>query len=167
MEDMFIERRIIKKGVKKIKLTTEEIEKASLIHLKNKNNYEYEYYENLILELISRDYSKKYKEYLLSNFKEFIDDLVEFCFHNQYLIDTDGIVMIYELEADNKKQLDQYFNEMLVNESLETFIKDLVKHHEEFTTSDLQGVVQARCMKTKEDENVILNEINKRINKKI
>ena len=41
----------------------------------------------------------------------------------------------------------------------EEFIKDLVENYEEFTTSDLQAVVEARCMTTGEDEDAILNEI--------
>ena len=47
------------------------------------------------------------------------------------------------------------------------FIEDLVLNYETLSYSDLQGVVQARCMITKEDENSILNEINSKVNKKI
>lgn len=39
------------------------------------------------------------------------------------------------------------------------FIKDIVKNYDEFTTSDLQAVVEARCMQTGENEDELLNEI--------
>lgn len=47
--------------------------------------------------------------------------------------------------------------------SREEFIKDLVKNYDEIDTSDLQGIVMARCMRTGEDEDEILEEIYKRV----
>ena len=47
----------------------------------------------------------------------------------------------------------------------EEFIKDMVKNFDEFTTSDLQGVVEARCMRTGEDEDELLNEIYNEVEK--
>ena len=165
--EFYINREIKKLGKQKIKITTDEIEQIAELYLNNNNDDSKDYYKNLILELISRDYSKRYKEFLINNHREFINELVDFCFHNQYLIDTDGIAMIYELDIDNKKQLDLYFNEMLNNQPLNEFIEDLVNDFDEITTSDLQGVVQARCMRTKENENAILNEIYNKVDKKI
>ena len=165
--EFYIEREIKKLGKQKIKITADEIKQIAELYLNNNNDDSKDYYKNLILELISRDYSKRYKEFLINNHREFINELVDLCFHNQYLIDTDGIEMIYELDSDNKKQLDQYFNEMLNNESLAEFIEHLVNDFDNITTSDLQGVVQARCMRTKEDENAILKQIYKKVNKKI
>lgn len=46
---------------------------------------------------------------------------------------------------------------------LEDFIQDLVDNFDNMTTGDLQGVVEARCMQTHEDENEILDEIYKRV----
>lgn len=46
---------------------------------------------------------------------------------------------------------------------LEDFIQDLVDNFDNMTTGDLQGVVDARCMQTHEDENEILDEIYKRV----
>lgn len=46
---------------------------------------------------------------------------------------------------------------------LEEFIQDLVDNFDDIDTSDLQGIVEARCMQTGEDENEILDEIYKRI----
>lgn len=167
MLEFYIEREIKKFGKQKIEITTDEIKEIAEFYSNNNDDDSKDYYKNLILELISRDYSKRYKEFLINNHREFINELVDFCFHNQYLIDTDGIAMIYELDIDNKKQLDQYFNEMLNNQPLDEFIEDLVNDFDEITTSDLQGVVQARCMRTKEDENSILNEIYNKVDKKI
>lgn len=48
-------------------------------------------------------------------------------------------------------------------EPLEDFIQGLVDDFDNITTSDLQGVVDARCMQTHEDENEILDEIYKRV----
>lgn len=48
-------------------------------------------------------------------------------------------------------------------EPLEDFIQDLVDNFDNITTSDLQGIVDARCMQTHEDENEILDEIYKRV----
>lgn len=48
-------------------------------------------------------------------------------------------------------------------EPLEDFIQDLVDNFDNMTTGDLQGVVEARCMQTHEDENEILDEIYKRV----
>lgn len=54
----------------------------------------------------------------------------------------------------------------------EEFIEDLVKHYDEFTTSDLQGVIMAKCFK--KDRNLwdnmqecdkILNAVYERIDK--
>lgn len=166
--EVYIERKIVKRGKQKIKITPDEMKLIAEIFASNNSDETKDYYKNLLLELISRDYSKRYKEYLINNHREFINELVDFCFHNQYLIDTDGIAMIYELDIDNKKQLDQYFCEMLYNQplALDEFIEDLVNEFDEITTSDLQGVVQARCMRTKEEENAILNEIYNKIDKK-
>lgn len=165
--DFYIERKIIKRGNQKIRITADEMKQIAEVYANNNSDDSKDYYKNLLLELISRDYSKRYKEYLINNHREFINELVDFCFHKQYLIDTDGIAMIYELDIDNKKQLDKYFNEMLNNQPLDEFIEDLVNDFDEITTSDLQGVVQARCMRTKEDENAILNEIYNKVDKKI
>ena len=167
MLEFYIEREIKKLGKQKIKITSDEIKQIAESYANSNCDDSKDYYKNLILELISRDYSKRYKEFLINNHREFINELVDFCFHNQYLIDTDGIAMIYELDIDNKKQLDLYFNEMLNNQPLNEFIEDLVNDFDEITTSDLQGVVQARCMRTKEDENAILNEIYNKVDKKI
>lgn len=163
----YIERKIVKRGKQKIKIKPEEIKQIAEFYKSNSSDDSKDYYKNLLLKLIERDYSKRYIEYLINKHEEFINELVDFCFHNQYLIDTDGIAMIYELDIDNKKQLDQYFNEMLNNQPLDEFIEDLVNDFDEITTSDLQGVVQARCMRTKEDENEILNEIYNKVDKKI
>jgi len=167
MLEFYIEREIKKLGKQKIKITSDEIKQIAESYANSNCDDSKDYYKNLILELISRDYSKRYKEFLINNHREFINELVDFCFHNQYLIDTDGIAMIYELDIDNKKQLDLYFNEMLNNQPLNEFIEDLVNDFDEITTSDLQGVVQARCMRTKENENAILNEIYNKVDKKI
>lgn len=167
MLEFYIEREIKKLGKQKIKITSDEIKQIAGSYANSNCDDSKDYYKNLILELISRDYSKRYKEFLINNHREFINELVDFCFHNQYLIDTDGIAMIYELDIDNKKQLDLYFNEMLNNQPLNEFIEDLVNDFDEITTSDLQGVVQARCMRTKENENAILNEIYNKFDKKI
>ena len=51
-------------------------------------------------------------------------------------------------------------------ENLETFIQDLVNNYGEFTRSDLQAVVEARCMKTGENSDAILQEIDDRINER-
>ena len=48
-------------------------------------------------------------------------------------------------------------------EPLEDFIQGLVDDFDNITTSDLQGIVEARCMQTHEDENEILDEIYKRV----
>ena len=40
----------------------------------------------------------------------------------------------------------KYYDEM-TDEEKEDFIEDLVKHYDEFTTSDLQGVIMARTFK--------------------
>ena len=165
--EFYINREIKKLGKQKIKITTDEIKQIAESYANSNCDDSKDYYKNLILELISRDYSKRYKEFLINNHREFINELVDFCFHNQYLIDTDGIAMIYELDIDNKKQLDLYFNEMLNNQPLNEFIEDLVNDFDEITTSDLQGVVQARCMRTKENQNAILNEIYNKVDKKI
>lgn len=165
--EFYIEREIKKLGKQKIKITSDEIKQIAESYANSNCDDSKDYYKNLILELISRDYSKRYKEFLINNHRGFINELVDFCFHNQYLIDTDGIAMIYELDIDNKKQLDLYFNEMLNNQPLNEFIEDLVNDFDEITTSDLQGVVQARCMRTKENENAILNEIYNKVDKKI
>lgn len=167
MLEFYIEREIKKLGKQKIKITSDEIKQIAESYANSNCDDSKDYYKNLILELISRDYSKRYKEFLINNHREFINELVDFCFYNQYLIDTDGIAMIYELDIDNKKQLDLYFNEMLNNQPLNEFIEDLVDGFDEITTSDLQGVVQARCMRTKENENAILNEIYNKVDKKI
>lgn len=45
----------------------------------------------------------------------------------------------------------------------EDFIKDLVENYDEIDTSDLQGIVMARCMRTGEDEDEILDEIYRRV----
>lgn len=165
--EFYIERKIVKRGKQKIKIKPEEIKQIAEFYKSNNSDDSKDYYNNLLLELIARDYSKRYIEYLINKHEEFINELVDFCFHNQYLIDTDGIAIIYELDIDNKKQLDQYYNEMLNNQPLDEFIEDLVKDFDEITTSDLQGVVQARCMRTKEDENTILNEIYNKVDKRI
>lgn len=165
--EFYIERKIVKRGKQKIKIKLEEIKQIAEFYKSNNSDDSKDYYKNLLLELIARDYSKRYKEYLINKHEEFINELVDFCFHNQYLIDTDGIAIIYELDIDNKKQLDQYYNEMLNNQPLDEFIEDLVKDFDEITTSDLQGVVQARCIRTKEDENTILNEIYNKVDKRI
>lgn len=165
--EFYIERKIVKRGKQKIKIKPEEIKQIAEFYKSNNCDDSKDYYKNLLLELIARDYSKRYIEYLINKHEEFINELVDFCFHNQYLIDTDGIAIIYELDIDNKKQLDQYYNEMLNNQPLDEFIEDLVKDFDEITTSDLQGVVQARCMRTKEDENTILNEIYNKVDKRI
>lgn len=47
--------------------------------------------------------------------------------------------------------------------SLEDFIDDLVKNYNDIDTSDLQGIVMARCMVTDEDEDEILDEIYRRV----
>ena len=46
------------------------------------------------------------------------------------------------------------------------FIKDLVENYEDFTTSDLQGVVEARCIITGENEDEILEEVYKNVENK-
>lgn len=46
--------------------------------------------------------------------------------------------------------------------SLEEFINDLVENYDE-VGADLQGIVEARCMQTNENEDEILREIYSRI----
>lgn len=41
----------------------------------------------------------------------------------------------------------------------EDFIKEMVELYDEISTSDLQGIVEARCIQTGENEDDILNEI--------
>ena len=43
------------------------------------------------------------------------------------------------------------------------FIEDLIKNYDDFTTGDLQGIVEARCMTTGENADEILEEIYKNI----
>lgn len=43
------------------------------------------------------------------------------------------------------------------------FIKDMVENFDELTTSDLQGIIEARCMQTGENEDELLNEIYKEV----
>ena len=74
---------------------------------------------------------------------------------------------IRQIVENYLNNLDQHFNEMLNNQPIDEFIKDLVNNFDKLTTSDLQGVIQARCVKTKEDENAILNEIYKRVGNKV
>ena len=52
-------------------------------------------------------------------------------------------------------------------ENLETFIRDLVNHYEEFTRGDLQAVIEARCMSTGEDSNAMLKEIDDRFDEEM
>lgn len=47
--------------------------------------------------------------------------------------------------------------------SREEFIQDLVKNYDDFTTSDLQGIIEARCITTGENADEILEEIYKNI----
>lgn len=67
----------------------------------------------------------------------------------------------------------KYYDEMTDKEK-EDFIEDLVKHYDEFTTSDLQGVIMARCFKKDRDlwDNMqecdaILNIIYDRVEKEV
>ena len=41
----------------------------------------------------------------------------------------------------------------------EEFIEDMVINFDELTSSDLQGIVEARCIQTGEDADELLNEI--------
>ena len=52
-------------------------------------------------------------------------------------------------------------------ENLETFIQDLVDNYGEFTRGDLQAVIEARCMRTGESSDAILNEIDDRIDEEM
>lgn len=54
----------------------------------------------------------------------------------------------------------------------EDFIEDLVKNYDDFTTSDLEGVIMAKCfkkdrtlMENMEEMDAILDEVYKRVNK--
>ena len=58
-------------------------------------------------------------------------------------------------------------------EEYEEFIEDLVEHYDEFTTSDLEGVVMAKCFKKEKslgenamEMDTILDEIYKRVDKR-
>lgn len=55
---------------------------------------------------------------------------------------------------------------MIVIKSTEGFIKEMVELYNEISTSDLQGIVMARCMQTEEDEDELLNEIYQIIDNK-
>ena len=55
----------------------------------------------------------------------------------------------------------------------EEFIEDLVKHYDEFTTGDLQGVIEAKCFKkdrtlwdNMQEADMILNAVYERVNKR-
>lgn len=48
----------------------------------------------------------------------------------------------------------------------EEFIRDMVENFNDMTTSDLEGIVEARCMRTKENENAILDDIYNKIKKR-
>lgn len=48
----------------------------------------------------------------------------------------------------------------------EEFIRDMVENFNDMTTSDLEEIVEARCMKTKENENAILDDIYNRIKRR-
>lgn len=50
---------------------------------------------------------------------------------------------------------------------LETFIQDLVNNYGGFTRGDLQATVEARCMRTGESSDAILNEIDDRIDEEM
>lgn len=43
------------------------------------------------------------------------------------------------------------------------FIEDMIENYNDMTTSDLQACVQARCMETGEDENILLEKIYENI----
>lgn len=45
-------------------------------------------------------------------------------------------------------------------ENLETFIQNLIDNYGEFTRGDLQAVVEARCIRTGESSDAILQEID-------
>ncbi len=47
--------------------------------------------------------------------------------------------------------------------SKEQFIDYLVENFDELTTSDLQGIIEGRCMQTGEDEEEILQDIYKTV----
>jgi hypothetical protein len=40
--------------------------------------------------------------------------------------------------------------------NLQEFIKDLIKNIDDISQSDLQGIIQARCLNTNENEETIL-----------
>lgn len=50
--------------------------------------------------------------------------------------------------------------------SYEEFIKDIVNNFDDFTTSDLQGIVEARTIRTGENDDDILKDIYTRVNNK-
>lgn len=47
--------------------------------------------------------------------------------------------------------------------SRKDFVKEMVESYNELTTSDLQGIVMARCMQTDENEDDLLDEIYERV----
>ena len=56
-----------------------------------------------------------------------------------------------------------FFQKEINDMSREEFIKDLVENYDEIDTSDLEGIVMARCMQTGENEDEILEEIYNRV----
>lgn len=164
MKEMFIERKTMKKEIQKIKLTKKEIENIVAMYNEYQNDIDKDYYRTKSFEFLKEGYSNTFANYMKRQHNAFFESIVELCYENQESIDNIGMYFIYDLDSDLEKELKQHYIQMTETLSKEEFIKDIIKNYENFTTSDLQGVVQARCKKTGEDEKLILNEINNKVN---
>lgn len=165
--EFYIERRIVKRGKQKIKLTDKEIELAGYVYLDNQKKEEFKEHKKNFIKFLKEQYSSKFPKFLLKEHRNYFNILLYESFNCKDYVEEIGFIAIYQITSDSRKKLKELYSQMLEKLSLEEFIEDLVLNYETLSYSDLQGVVQARCMITKEDENSILNEINSKVNKKI
>lgn len=163
MEKNFIIRNLCNTGAKKIEITKEEIEKIAEIYNCEQQSSTIKYYKKQVIKMIKTEYSTKFSQYMIKNHDKYIEQLAENCYYNQDAIDNIGINFIFDLEKYARETLDNYYKQMCNNLETKNFIDELVNSFENLTRGDLQGIVQARCIKTGENEDEILKQIDIKI----
>ena len=100
--EFIIERKIVKRGISKIKLTEKELADAYYFYTNILKEEQLKYYKNMLVQHIKNNYCEGLYEFVLKDENQYLDYLAEICYENQDAINNVGISYVWDLATSEK-----------------------------------------------------------------